>query len=94
MVAKKQTLYRIARKYKISVDELKSMNNLTSDNLEIGQELIVKPGRQVITYIVQPGETLFAIAQAHNTKFRKIMRTNRMKSAKIRPGQEILIEQE
>ncbi|MCS7203949.1 MAG: LysM peptidoglycan-binding domain-containing protein [Thermodesulfovibrio sp.] len=41
-VKKGDTLYRIAKKYNISVEDLKSLNNLTENNLKIGQKLIVK----------------------------------------------------
>ena len=36
------TLYQISRKFNISVDELKRINNLTSNNLSIGQKLLIK----------------------------------------------------
>jgi len=37
------TLYSIARKYNITVDQLKTYNSLTSTTLSIGQVLFVKP---------------------------------------------------
>ena len=40
-VQKGDTLYGIARKYDITVDELKGLNNITSNNLYIGQQLKV-----------------------------------------------------
>lgn len=40
-----QTLYSISRQYNVSVDELKSWNNLKSNELSAGQQLIVKKGR-------------------------------------------------
>lgn len=43
IVAKGDTLYSLSRKYKISVDELKSLNGLESNDLFIGQALFVKP---------------------------------------------------
>ena len=36
------TLYKIARDFNITVDELKKLNNLVSDVLSIGQILMVK----------------------------------------------------
>lgn len=36
------TLFRIARMHNMTVDELKSLNNLTDNNIRIGQELAVK----------------------------------------------------
>lgn len=43
-VVPKQTLYSIARMYNISTTDLKKWNNLTSDNLNIGDDLIVGYG--------------------------------------------------
>jgi LysM repeat protein len=40
-VEAKEGLYAIARKYNISVQQLKELNNLQSDSLNIGQELII-----------------------------------------------------
>jgi len=37
------TLYSISKKYKISVNELKNLNSLDSNNLFVGQVLFVKP---------------------------------------------------
>lgn len=39
IVKKGENIYRIAKKYNISVDELKDANNLTSNTLKIGQRL-------------------------------------------------------
>jgi len=45
-VQKGETLYRIGRKYGISVEELQKLNNLSSDQpLRAGQRLVVSPRR-------------------------------------------------
>ncbi len=41
IVKESQTLYSISRMYDVSTDQLKTWNNLNSNNLTIGQELIV-----------------------------------------------------
>jgi len=41
-VKKGDTLYGIARQYGVPVDKIKELNNLTSNVLNIGQELIIK----------------------------------------------------
>lgn len=41
-VAKGETLYAISRRYEVSLDELRKMNNLSADTISIGQKLIVK----------------------------------------------------
>lgn len=40
-VLPKENLYSISKKYGVTVDELKTWNNLTSDNLRIGQKIII-----------------------------------------------------
>jgi flagellum-specific peptidoglycan hydrolase FlgJ len=42
VVRKGDTLYSISRRYFISVDEIKRINNMNSNNLAIGQEVTVK----------------------------------------------------
>ncbi|AYB32390.1 LysM peptidoglycan-binding domain-containing protein [Chryseolinea soli] len=44
IVAAKETLFSISKQYGITVDELKQWNNITDNNLSIGQEIIVKKG--------------------------------------------------
>jgi LysM repeat protein len=45
-VLKGETLYRISRKYRISVEELRKLNNLSEDRpLRTGQKLLVSPRR-------------------------------------------------
>jgi LysM repeat protein len=41
-VAPKETMYSISKMYGVSVDELKSWNNISDNSLSVGQELIVK----------------------------------------------------
>jgi flagellum-specific peptidoglycan hydrolase FlgJ len=43
VVVKGDTLYYISKMHNISVDELKSINNLKDNNIKIGQELQVSP---------------------------------------------------
>ncbi len=43
IVKEKETLYGIAKKYNITVDELKHLNGLDSNNIKVGQELRIKP---------------------------------------------------
>ncbi|RMH69958.1 MAG: LysM peptidoglycan-binding domain-containing protein [Bacteroidetes bacterium] len=38
-----ETLYRIARNNGLTVDELKRLNGLTSNHIEVGQRLIIRP---------------------------------------------------
>lgn len=42
IVSKGETLYSISKKYGVSVDEIKNWNNLNSNAISVGQELIIK----------------------------------------------------
>jgi flagellum-specific peptidoglycan hydrolase FlgJ/LysM repeat protein len=42
VVQKGESLYGIAQKYGVTVDKIKELNNLETNNLNIGQELIIK----------------------------------------------------
>ena len=42
-------LYSIAKKYHVSVDKLKSTNNLTNQNLKLGQKLVIEPDQKTKT---------------------------------------------
>ncbi|NJL13804.1 MAG: LysM peptidoglycan-binding domain-containing protein [Microscillaceae bacterium] len=70
-----ESLYSIARKYGLSVTELKQLNPLASSNLRIGQELTVKnvatPGSEAIFYHTVPRERLFpALPNDTNSLYR------------------------
>ena len=68
-------IYKIARTYGISVDELLAGNpGVNKDALVPGQEIIIPAAGQVViaptnttVYTVQAGDTLFAIALRNNT---------------------------
>ena len=58
------SLWNIAKRYGVSVDELKKANNLSSNLLTIGQKLII-PGENFNNhqkYVVQSGDSLWKIA--------------------------------
>lgn len=48
VVAKGDSLYSVAKKYKISVEDLKSYNNIASDKLKVGAVLKVQPAEKTV----------------------------------------------
>ena len=94
------TLYSIAKKYNISVDELKELNNLKNNNITIGQVLKIKsniPSEEVTEknyYIVKSGDTLYSIAKKYNTTVDEIKKLNNLKSDNLSIGMELKIKEE
>lgn len=92
------TLYGIANKYGLSVDELKKINNLKSNNLTINQKLLVSgtssntnDSSNFDTYIVKSGDSLWSIASKNNTTVDKLKDINKLNSNLLSIGQKLLI---
>ncbi len=85
------SLYAIAKKFNTTVDEIKRINNLTSNLLSIDQKLII-PNNEVITYIVQKGDSLYAIAKKYNTTVDEIKRLNNLTSNLLSINQKLIIK--
>ena len=91
-VQKGDNLYSIANKYNTTVNEIKSLNNLTSNNLSIGQQLrIPRNASGNITYTVQKGDNLYSIARKYNTTVNEIKRKNNLTSNNLSIGQQLII---
>lgn len=93
-VKKGDSLWLIANKYGTTVDELKSVNNLKSNTLSIGQTLIIpekNEGTSKISYVVKKGDSLWLIANKYDTTVEKIKSTNNLKSNTLSIGQVLVI---
>lgn len=90
-VQKGDTLWSIANKYNTSVNEIKSINSLTSNTLNIGQQLIIPSTENITIYTVQPGDTLWGIANKYNTTVDKIKTLNNLTSSLLNIGQTLKI---
>ena len=89
VVQKGDTLYSIARKFNTSVDNLKSLNNITTDSLAIGQIFKI-PGEESITdntYTVKKGDSLYSIARTYGTTVDKLKDINNLTSNNLSIGQ-------
>ncbi len=93
VVVKGDTLYGIASKFNTTVDNLKSINNLTTDALAIGQILKIPSTTttETNTYTVKSGDTLYAIANKYNTTVDAIKNLNNLTSNTLSIGQTLKI---
>ncbi len=92
IVQKGESLYSIANKYGITVNELKDVNNLTSNTLQIGQKLIIpvqKEQEDAGIYTVKSGDTLYSIARQFNTTLSELMKLNNLSTTTLSIGQQL-----
>lgn len=92
VVKKGDTLYGIANKYNVSVDNLKSYNNLSADSLSIGQ-IIKIPDNKVNSneYVVKSGDSLYSISRKYGVSVDELMSVNNLKSTVLSVGQVLKI---
>ncbi|MBI5634986.1 MAG: LysM peptidoglycan-binding domain-containing protein [Nitrospirae bacterium] len=92
VVRKGDTLRSIARKYHVSVSDVKSLNALHSAKLKTGQKLLVALSGPK-TYTVRKGDNLWQIAKKFEMDSDDLMEINEMSSPALRVGQRLFLEE-
>lgn len=94
-VKKGDTLYSISKNQNIPIDTIIKLNNLTSSNLEIGQQLKLKSDSNNSSnknqYIVQRGDTLYSLALKYNTTVDKLRNLNNLNTNTLTIGQILVL---
>ena len=97
IVKKGDNLWSIASKNNTTVDNIKRLNNLTSNNLYIGQTLKISDNdnnnnlENKNIYTVKKGDSLWLIANKYDTTVEKIKSANNLTSNALRIGQVLTI---
>ncbi|MDA3905376.1 MAG: LysM peptidoglycan-binding domain-containing protein [Bacteroidales bacterium] len=100
-----ENLGLISKKYGVSVNQIKSWNDINSNLIKPGQKLRVKTVRQktqaassltdgkIIYHTVRSGDTLWDIAKEYNSTINSIKELNQMgSSSKLKPGQKLKVQ--
>ena len=93
------TLYSIARMYTTSVDDIKALNNISEDNLLVGQTLLIPQTTSnipitddtQIIYTVKSGDSLWRIANTYGVSVNDLMMYNNLTSNLLSVGDIIKI---
>lgn len=91
------SLWAIAKRYGITVEQLKKANNLTSNTLSIGQKLIIptneniKPSQDYTLYTVKSGDSLYSISKKYGLTINELMEYNNLGTTILRIGQTLKI---
>lgn len=91
VVQKGDTLWSIAKKFNLGVDELKEINDLTSNTISIGQQLKITNNIPKYIYIVQKGDSLWAIARKLGVNVNDLINYNNLATTTISIGQQLKI---
>lgn len=86
------SLYSIARQYNTTVDELKTINNLSTDILSIGQKLLIPTtSSPKKIYTVKSGDSLWKISREFGTTVSELRKLNNLTSDILSIGQQLII---
>lgn len=92
-----ETLFSLAQRYGTTVEAIMAANRLTTTTIYVGQTLNIpvgapaSPSPRSTRYTVQPGDTLYLIAQRFGATAEAIMAANGLTSTTIYPGQVLII---
>ena len=89
------SLWSIAKKFNVSVSELKEINGLTSSLLSVGKTLKIPVEVQQEDkdniYIVKSGDNLYKIANAYGVNVNDIININKLTNTNLSIGQKLQI---
>jgi LysM repeat protein len=100
-VKKNETVYSLAKKYHVTVEELKSANNLVGNKLKPHTVLVIpprtiassSPAASGATYKAKKGESLARIAKKTGVSVAELKRLNGLSGSKVKPGKVLVLRE-
>lgn len=90
-------LYSIAKKNNVTVNQIKELNNLTSDLLSLGQQLKIPISTNIPDeyqiYVVKEGDSLYKIANKYGMSVSELLEINNLSSTFLSIGQELKVKE-
>ncbi|MGE7781605.1 LysM peptidoglycan-binding domain-containing protein [Peribacillus sp. NPDC097264] len=83
------TLWGLSQSHKVSVEDIKSWNQLTSDYIYVGDSLHISQEEQ---YTVKAGDTLSKIANKYHVSIKDLKSWNNLNTDTIHPKQALVIK--
>ncbi len=100
------SLHKIAKKHGVTPQALRAANHLQSDSLKVKQVLVIpgnkskarkvaRTGKRLPAdreiYVVKRGDTIYSVADEAGLSVKALKKMNRLRSAKLRRGQRLVI---
>ena len=103
-VKKTESLYALAKKYHVTVEELKRANNLVGNQVKSGDVIVIPPrtmaaaveepgGEKSTTYKAKKGDTLTRIAKKTGVSVTELRRLNGLRGNRVKPGAVLALQE-
>lgn len=99
-VKKNETIYTLAKKYHVTVEELKTANNLVGNSVKQRQLLVIPPrtvaaasSAGASVYKVKKSEPLSRIAKKTGVSVAELKRLNGLSSSRVKPGKVLVLRE-
>ncbi|MEP4091016.1 LysM peptidoglycan-binding domain-containing protein [Reichenbachiella sp.] len=101
LVTKGETLYAIAKKMGVSVEDLVEWNDLYDNSIRVGQNLIVHgtveeniqtPASGTVNFhVVEPGDTMYGISKKYNISVENLLKFNQKDNFNLDVGERLRV---
>ena len=94
VVKKGDTLYSISKKLNISIDTLKALNKLNTNEIYVGQQLILcndKNTEEYDVYTVKKGDSLWSISKKYDISVKELIELNNLNNLTLQINQKLKV---